>query len=260
MKRFILILLSFIILTSITGCAQKEERFDYPDHFTAQYCYENFSPMSKHYIYSNSYENGLLFSNTKYDGRSRKFRAIPGVDINTFLACETKLGLSGALASYHAVLYKANNYEFDPLNDWKIDNIEICLQKNDVDSSTDKDTIIKYGEYIYYKGISKTSDAMLAKQIVDCINDDTKYINYYDANGWTMLGEHVIFQENESSFYYSIRINFIETDMILWFSSIIRFDGHYYLRYYTDSLYTEYCIPLTEELEAFISSSIDTAN
>ena len=258
MKRFILILLALIILISVTGCSEKKERFDYPENFTTQYCYENYSPLSLNYIYSSSYENGTI-SKFFGGGRRRTFRAIPDVDINSFLACEEIFGFGGKMASYDAILYKANNYEIDPLNDWEIENIEICLQKENVCMSKNESHIVSYGDYIYHSCINKTSDDMLIKQIVDCIKNEDEYIRYYD-NDLNRFGEYVRFNEEDKSYYYSIRIHFEETDMILWTASIIMHDEHYYLMCRQNPKDYIYCIPLTEELEEFISSSIDTSN
>ena len=258
MKRFILILLSFIILISITGCAQKEERFDYPDNFTAQYCYENYSPMSINYIYARSFSNNAP-GYYRDNPRRRYFSAIPDVDINSFLACEEIFGFGGKMATYNAILYKANDNDIDPLNDWAIDNVEICLQKENVCMSTNESNIVSYGDYIYHASIGKTSDDILAKHIVDCIKNEDEYIRYYD-NDLNRFGEYVRLKEEDKSYYYSIRIHFKETDMILWTASIIMQGEHYYLMCCQNPGDYEYCIPLTEELEEFISSSIDTAN
>ena len=253
MKCLILILLALIILTNISGCAKK---FDYPDGFTNKYCYENYSPMGNNYIYASSYSNhapGYL-----QDGAWRRyFSAIPYVDINTFLACEEIIGLGGKMASYYAILYQSNDSDIDPLNDWEIDNIEICLLKGDVCLSTDDSYIVSYGDSIYHASISKISDDILIKQIVDCINNQEKYINYYDKE-FSRFGEYVKFNEENKSYYYSIRIHFNETDMILWAANIIMNNNHYYLKYCQKPYDYEYCIPLTAELEEFISSSIDT--
>ena len=259
MKRLLSVLLLVIILICVTGCSEKKERYDYPDSFTTQYCYDNYSPLSLNYIYSRSYENGTI--SKVFDKNKRiSFRAIPDIDINTFLVCEEKKGLGGALASYHAVLYKANGYEIDPLNDWKIDNIEICLQTENVCNSTDKSNILSRGDNIYHMEIHKTFDTILAKQIVDCIKNEDQYVRYYDIE-LNRFGEPLKFYYGENLYYYySIRIHFKETDMILWTASIIMHDEHYYLMCCSKPHDYEYCIPLTEELEEFISSSIDTAN
>ena len=177
------------------------------------------------------------------------------MDINQFLACEDKVGLGGALASYEAVLYKANDYNIDPLNDWEIDSIEICLQKSGAQSSTSSESITTYGDYLYVSSINDSSDPMIASKIVECINDIEKHIESNDEN-WNRLGASIISPENENHFYYyCIRIHFKETDMIFWHSQIIAYDGHYYLE--TD--YGLRYIPLTEEIEEFISSNMQSA-
>ena len=245
-----------VLLMEVSGCTtSSENRFEYPEDFTAEYCYNNYSPMSTHYTYAHTYDNyaSRYIPGPGGDGHHLTFYAIPGVDIDQFLACEDKVGLGGALASYEAVLYKANDYNIDPLNDWEIDSIEICLQKSGAQSSTSPENITTYGDYLYISSINDSSDPIPASKIVECINDVEKYIESNDENR-KRLGALIISQENHF-YYYCIRIHFKETDMIFWHSQIIAYDEHYYLE--TD--YGWQYIHLTEEIEEFISSNMQSA-
>ena len=255
MKRLLSVLFAVIILMGVSGCSEKKERYDYPDKFTPEYCYENYSPMELNYIYSHTYENTVP-GGYYYNGSAtwRWFYAIPNVSEDQFLACRKKFGFVGS--SYDAIVYRSNNFEITPLEDWSIDYIELCRYNYDEFSGTDEESIQKYGDIIYHSSIKTISDETLSKQLLDCINDKS---GYYSNNMKGQEGEKVRFFDGKKNYTYAVRIHFNETEMIMWHTTLMIFNGHYYLAYYSDPCIYP-LIPLTEELEEFISSSIDTAN
>ena len=47
-----------VLLMEVSGCTtSSENRFEYPEKFTAEYCYNKYSPMSTHYTYAHTYDN-----------------------------------------------------------------------------------------------------------------------------------------------------------------------------------------------------------
>ena len=255
MKRFTLVLFVFIIFMCVPSCSDKEERFDYPDKFTPEYCYHNYSPMELNYAYSHTYNNSVLDS--RYNdghGTWRWFYAIPNVSEDEFLACHERFGLVGS--SYDAILYRSNDFETIPLEDWSINYIELCQYNYDKFSYTEEESIRKYGDIIYHSNIKSITDTALVDQLLDCIKNKSKY--YSDVTKGQQ-GDTVEFFENNKRYEYAIRIHFKETEMIMWHSTVEYFEDHYYLSYYSGTGLNP-LIPLTEELEAFISSSIDTSN
>ena len=244
----------FIVITcciGIIGCAESEKHFDYPDKFTTNYCYNNYSPMELNYIYAHTYKNAV--PGDHYDGKGtwRWFYAIPNVSEDEFIACRERFGLIGY--SLDAIVYRANDSETIPLNDWTVDYIELCRYNYDKMSDND-DNIRKYGDIIYHSNIKTISDAKLSEQILQCINNKSMYLK--DGSDT----ELVIFDNGKEKYWYAIRIHFKETAMIMWHSVLTHYNGRYYLSYYSDDIDSEQLILLTGQLNEFISSNIDTAN
>ena len=252
----------------MVGCMSRDgdkNEYDYPEYLTAEYCYNNYSPMSLNYICSYTYENAAEGVYKESPCR-RYFHAIPGVDTNDFLLGVEETNLLIFWSYCTAYLYKANDNDIEPLIDWKIDYIELCSHKAKTAmlyNSTYNECrakISSFGSNVYAENISKIYDIAIMGQFVECINDQSKYISAIpeDFSSLQERGELVRIEGEESSYLLSVRIHFKDTDMIMWSSDIILYDDHYYLKDYYDINASGNYIPLTEELEEIISSTIES--
>lgn len=241
MKRINVILFILILSVLFVGCAN-EKKYDYPDYFTKQYCYDNYSFMDYNYKYEKAYENPVDDSVLIGDsGTFYYFYAIPEISPDNFLACRVKFGFIGS--SYRYALLKANNYNIDPMLDWNISKIEIFLSSSD------------FGPY-YISSISTNTSPTLIEQLKFCINDTKNHL-LYDL--YMMQETHSIeVQLNDKMCNVAIRIHFNETEMIIWSAAITVYNGQYYLVHRKEVLGNEYLIPLTDEITEFISSSVSS--
>ena len=288
MKRIISIIFILSLFLGMVGCMSRDgdkNEYDYPEYLTAEYCYNNYCHMSLNYIYPYTYKNSVEGVH-KVGNCRRYFYAIPGVDVNDFLLCfEYAPILWEAYGT--AYIYKANDNDIEPLINWKIDYIELCLQKYDSENTyftspgKCRDVVTTFGNHIYHKNINKITDPLIVEKFIECINDRSKYISsvpevFYDPEDFTdsedfseseyivlnrERGKLVRIEGEEGSYLLSVRIHFKETDMIMWSSDIILYDDRYYLEdYHDENEDHDYYIPLTEELEEIISSTIQSVN
>ena len=250
MKKVLSLILVVSLFTCLVSCTHILDTYFYPDEFTNEYFDNNYSPIYGSYIFARTYKNSAPGSVVKQDNgglTSRRFYAIPGLDINEFVACKSVYGFGGGFyGSTYIDLYRADDCNIDPISDWKVKEIEIF--------TADSGIFSKIGftdEYERYKSFFTTSDSSLIEQMVLCIKDSSGYRSFEYSQT-----ERVIYfmgGRDPSPLYYSIRIHFKETDGLMWAADIVLHEGHYYL----NSGDYDY-IPLTEELEEMISSVIES--
>lgn len=247
MKKILSVTLILTMLVCLASCTHIGDVYFYPDEFTNEYCHNNYSYfVTNNYTFSKTYRNSANGSKVEIGGHTKLcYYAIPGVDINEFVACEDVYGLGGGiLGSTSIVLCRADGCEVDPINDWEISTVEICATPRANSNE------IGFGKSLKnYKRFSSTSDSSLIKQFTSCIKDSSRFLAFEEEGKYPY---HELIKygspSNSSELNYSIRIYFKNTDALTWDSDIFLHDGHYYL--ITDDNY----IPLTEELEEYISS------
>ena len=251
MKKKIISVIFILCILSFPGCAKK---FDYPDNLTPRYCLDNYTPMASNYAYLQAYSNCVSGKRFRADGASWFwFYAIPSVPEDKFLACCERHGLYGYGLDY--VLYRENNCTTDPLFDFEIDYIEICLYHRSIDKYIQ--TAPKYGNAIYYSNLKTTFDVGLFEQLKDCIKSGD---NYYPENyAVTFTNDFVYVNKGDTEYSVALRIHFKEYENIIWHARVLEHQGIYYLQNYMaldDNGSTGY-LRITDDLQEFIKNAID---
>ena len=253
------LVIAFLLLF-IPGC---EEKYDYPDWFTGEYCKENYTVMSGNYVHSQAYgysvdNNGERITYDGYGGRWY-FYAIHGENIeNYILGCNKTIFLSD---SYTTRILTPKNNSIAPIRDWNIQRLEICAVKYFL---TDREDALNYEEACTLTVFDKTVDPDVLRELSGCfsshhstmhVEDKESFLINYD-NYSEAYNKHQSDKGNDYILKVVLRVRFEETPNIMWEAHIVQYDGDIYLicRECYDSHGGYWLISLNETVADYIES------
>lgn len=265
-QKFLNVLLAGCILFCFQGCANEKENenyYKYPDSLTHEYAYANYSALPYNYIHQCAYSNEVPRDSERYP--TDYFYAIPNIPNEELLVHIN--GTKFMRVGYTVTLSVKNGVEFNPINDYQIKGFELYWNKLDdfhfylgyrdlgFNDDYDFDFLLNLGNRVNFKNLCVSDNPRLIEQLKMCIQNNDNYIDYDYKTASNERGDMIYNSDEEG--YLSLRIHFEETSVVTWDAYIVKNDGHYVLTLWEDDARRLFdCIPLTEELEAYIEEQL----
>ena len=171
MKKIIILILVTALIFACAGCSEKEEKFeiDYPDMYTAEYCYGNYVAADSNLVHLKSADNSI--GKYRINASSYSYYGIKDVPIDKYLA----LAEGGLMRPAYQVSIVQKNTETDePILDYKVNKAVLywnCAPELEY-SEVGEERFTEYGNLTYYTFIAELDCQAVVKEIREFLLSD----------------------------------------------------------------------------------------